>query len=62
MRMRVEKGEVCWSDIDFEAKSQTNPTFTTWATKLMADSAYSDVIISTGIGNLSKTLIINRSP
>lgn len=37
----------------------------TWATKLMADSAYSDVIISVGIGkalNLSKTLIINKRP
>lgn len=21
VRMRVEKGEICWSDIDFEAKS-----------------------------------------
>lgn len=22
LQMRVEKGEVCWSDIEFEAKSQ----------------------------------------
>lgn len=27
VRMRVERGEVCWSDIDFEAKSrQTQPS------------------------------------
>lgn len=64
-RMRVERGEVCWSDIDFEAKSQTNSSFVDWATKLMKDGVCSDAIVSAGIGkalNLSKTLVINRSP
>lgn len=40
MRMRVERGEVCWSDVDFEAKSQTNSSFVEWATKLMRDSYF----------------------
>lgn len=65
MRMRVERGEVCWSDVDFEAKSQTSSPFVEWATALIKDSVCSDAIISTGIGkalNLSKTLVINRSP
>lgn len=65
LRMRVEKGKFCWSDIDFEAKSQTNPAFAQWAGDLMAKREYADRIISTGVGkalNLSKTLYINRSP
>lgn len=63
--MRIEKGEVCWSDIDFEEKSQTNSSFTKWATALMALKKHSDNIVSAGIGrslNLSKNLYINRSP
>lgn len=63
MRMRVE-GELCWSDVDFEAMSQTNSSFVSWATELMKDSACSDVIISAGIGkalNLSKTLVSIRA-
>lgn len=65
MRMKVERGEICWSDIDFEAKSQTSPSFVPWATKLMMDTIHSDAIVSAGIGkalNLSKTLVINRNP
>lgn len=65
MRMRVKRGEVCWSDVDFEAKSQTSSSSFEWATALMMDSACSDPTISAGIGkalNLSKTLVINRSP
>lgn len=65
MRMRVERGEICWSDIDSEAKSQTSPSFVPWATKLMMDTSHFDAIISVGIGkalNLSKTRVINRSP
>lgn len=65
LRMRVEKGEVCWSDIDFEAKSQTNASFGKWATALMARKEYSGKIVSAGVGralNLSKNLFINRSP
>lgn len=50
MRMRVERGEVCWSDVDFEAKSQTNSSFVEWATELMRDNICSDAIISAGIG------------
>lgn len=64
-RMRVERGEVCWSDVDFEAKSETSSSFVEWATVLIKDSVCSDAIISASIGkalNLSKTLIINRSP
>lgn len=63
--MMIEKGEVCWSDIDFEEKSQTNLSFTKWATALMAQKKHSDNIVSAGIGrslNLSKNLYINRSP
>lgn len=65
MRMRVERGEVCWSDVDFEAKSHTSSSSVEWATVLIKDSVCSDAIISAGIGkalNLSKTLVINRSP
>lgn len=65
MRMRGESGEVCWFDVDFEAKSQTSLSFVEWATALMKDSVCSDAIISAGIGkalNLSKTLVVNRSP
>lgn len=65
MRMRVERGEVCWSDVSFEAKSQTSPSFVEWSTALMKDSVWSDAIISAGIGkalNLSKSLVVNRSP
>lgn len=50
MRMRVERGEICWSDIDSEAKSQTSPSFVPWATKLMMDTSHFDAIISVGIG------------
>lgn len=63
--MRAKRGEICWSNIDFEVKSHTNPSFASRATMLMADSAYSDVIVSASISkalNLSKTLVINRSP
>lgn len=65
IRMRVERAEVCWSDVDFEAKSHTSLSFVQWSTVLMKDSVCSDTIISAGIGkalNLSKTLVINRSP
>lgn len=65
MRMRVERREVCWFDVDFEAKSQTNSSFVEWATELMRDNICSDAIISAGIRkalNLSETLVINRSP
>lgn len=65
LRIKVEKGELCWSDINFEAKSQTNPAFAQWASDLMAKKGYPDKIISAGIGkalNLSKTLYINKSP
>lgn len=61
----MQKGEICWSDVDFEAKSQTNSIFAGWTTKLMAHDIYSEKIISAGIGralNLSKKLPINRSP
>lgn len=47
--MWVEKGEVCWSAVDFNAKSQINSTFAGWATKLMAHDVYSEKIISAGI-------------
>lgn len=65
LRMRVEKGEFCLSDVDFEAKSQTSPSFAQWAIALMAKKKYVDNIVSAGIGkamNLSKNLFINRSP
>lgn len=65
LRMRIEKGEFCWVDIDFEANSQTNPAFAQWASDLMAKKGYADKIISAGVGkaqNLSKTLYINKSP
>lgn len=50
LRMRVEKGEVCCSDINFEAKSQTNLSFAKWATELVTHRVYSDSILSAGIG------------
>lgn len=50
LRMRVEKGEVCWSDIDFEVKPQMNLLFANWAAKLMVHNVYSDKIVSTDIG------------
>lgn len=65
LRLRVGKGECCWSDIVFEVNSQTKSAFAEWATTLMAKKEYVDKIVSTGIGkalNLSKTLFINRSP
>lgn len=65
MRLRAERVEICWSVVDFEAKSQTNPAFASWTTELMADSAYSDAIVSASNGkdlNLLKTPIINKSP
>lgn len=65
MRMRVERGEVCWSDVDFEAKSQTSSSLVEWGTALIKDSAYSDAIISAGIGealNLSRPSLSTRAP
>lgn len=61
----MEKEEFCWSDVDFEAKSQMNPLFAKWAIALMAKKKYADNIVSAGIRkalNLSKNLFINRSP
>lgn len=65
LRMRVEKVEFCWSDVDFEAKFETSPSFAKWATALMAKKKYSDSIVSVGIGkalSLSKNLFINKNP
>lgn len=63
--MMVEKGDFCWSDVDFEEKSQTSPSFAKWGTALMAKKKYAVNIVSADIGkvlNLSKNLFINRSP
>lgn len=50
-----------WSNMKFEAESQTNSTLASWATKLM--TRYLEKITATGIKkalNLSKSLDINR--
>lgn len=49
LRMRIEKNEISCSEVKFEAKSQTNYLIPSCATKLMANSAYSDKISKTGL-------------
>lgn len=37
LRMRVERAELCWSNMKFEAKSQIDSIFASWTSKLMAN-------------------------
>lgn len=60
LRMRVKRAEICWTEVNFEAKSQTNSIFISWASKLMVNFDYSKKISQTGIRkalNLSNSFV-----
>lgn len=64
LRMRVES-KICWINVKFDAKSQTNSMFASRVSNLKTNSTFSKKITKTVIGealNLSKSLAINRSP
>lgn len=50
--MSIERAEVCWTDVKFEANSQTNSTFARRSSELMANSEYSKKITATGLERL----------
>lgn len=64
LRMRVESAEVCWNDVRFEAKAQTNSVFASWAFTLMANPMFLKKISQIGIRKLEsvESLAINGSP
>lgn len=49
LRMRVEMAKVPWIKLLFEIKSQRNPLFADWMTKLLSDSVISNRMNQVGI-------------